>query len=617
MSSEYSLFVWRYVPRDGSDLSFEILCRKVDDISGNQIRISFRLQGGQLREQIVESGELFEFIPREKKIAIEFSSNGGRIRLFEVASSFGHKFYFFEETDEAPELVDYYDSPIEAINKAVQSRPIDEGSIRVVNPELESIIEEHFSRKSGGVQEHPLRSLPSVQNSHAEDLFTDLAANGIARQFLTREVVDDLAELGFDLAGQNALLDYLHLRIPSFREGFDLDLIDLDVRTVGVASARGWFEEPRLLTCKSLGELLTIKNFGRKSLLRFLVAIREWLPHDGESELFPVGALSASGERGGVSRNILSREDVQLLRSAGDSKFEVLKQLKRRIFPQIREGWRFNEPLLSVRVINVCNREGWIEQPSLLSGRRIGDLFELRNFGKTAALDLILNMETALPYQGSEDEAEGDEMIKVSELRALWERSEESLLELEGIEIDRSDPIWGARIAQIDPQAESLGDLVATLKGMSGGSLLFQRTQIELINSLAADLRGFAELSIKDQLMQIGTALSNENSAMALVMRLGLLTGSPMTLEAIGSQQNVTRERVRQKCDNILRDLRHATTHFPALDLAVDVLKAGVGRGVVAIERQLADAFAPHLPPTLAAVLSILEVVSSRSQRGG
>ena len=64
------------------------------------------------------------------------------------------------------------------------------------------------------------------------------------------------------------------------------------------------------------------------------------------------------------------------------------------------------------------------------------------------------------------------------------------------------------------------------------------------------------QVSLKEQLMEVMSTLSRRE-AKVLMMRFGLEDGRPKTLEDVGKEFNVTRERIRQIEAKALRKLRH------------------------------------------------------------
>ncbi len=64
------------------------------------------------------------------------------------------------------------------------------------------------------------------------------------------------------------------------------------------------------------------------------------------------------------------------------------------------------------------------------------------------------------------------------------------------------------------------------------------------------------QMSLKEQLMEVMNTLSRRE-AKVLMMRFGLEDGRPKTLEDVGKEFNVTRERIRQIEAKALRKLRH------------------------------------------------------------
>ncbi|MBF1323294.1 MAG: sigma-70 family RNA polymerase sigma factor, partial [Mogibacterium diversum] len=61
---------------------------------------------------------------------------------------------------------------------------------------------------------------------------------------------------------------------------------------------------------------------------------------------------------------------------------------------------------------------------------------------------------------------------------------------------------------------------------------------------------------LKEQLMEVLDTLSDREKKV-LMLRFGLEDGRPRTLEEVGKEFNVTRERIRQIEAKALRKLRH------------------------------------------------------------
>ena len=61
---------------------------------------------------------------------------------------------------------------------------------------------------------------------------------------------------------------------------------------------------------------------------------------------------------------------------------------------------------------------------------------------------------------------------------------------------------------------------------------------------------------LKDQISEVLNTL-NEREAQVLRLRYGLLDGRSHTLEEVGAEFNITRERIRQIEAKALRKLRH------------------------------------------------------------
>ena len=73
---------------------------------------------------------------------------------------------------------------------------------------------------------------------------------------------------------------------------------------------------------------------------------------------------------------------------------------------------------------------------------------------------------------------------------------------------------------------------------------------------MPAPVEAAAYSMLKEQLMEVLDTLS-EREKKVLMLRFGLEDGRPRTLEEVGKEFNVTRERIRQIEAKALRKLRH------------------------------------------------------------
>lgn len=62
---------------------------------------------------------------------------------------------------------------------------------------------------------------------------------------------------------------------------------------------------------------------------------------------------------------------------------------------------------------------------------------------------------------------------------------------------------------------------------------------------------------LRDEVRRLVASIADERARRIIVLRFGLESGEPMTLEAIGCEMGITRERVRQVERDTLSQLRH------------------------------------------------------------
>ena len=71
------------------------------------------------------------------------------------------------------------------------------------------------------------------------------------------------------------------------------------------------------------------------------------------------------------------------------------------------------------------------------------------------------------------------------------------------------------------------------------------------------NISDFCDLSVVDALAFLDTLTLTPREEQVLRMRFGLTDGKPHTLEEVGKEFDVTRERIRQIESKALRKLRH------------------------------------------------------------
>ena len=598
MSAERKLFIWKYFLDNGSEIYFEIPCRKLEQVSESEFRIGFRLQDQIHRERVVEDSELAGFTPTNLKVALEFTVQKSRVWIVEATSSFGQKFYYPQLAESVSESHIYFDSPIQAIVFFLEgSKSVDKNSVRISSQEFSWILEEAFAdaRIQGASSSIAIEPPKRTSEGEWEEL---------ADRFLTYEVA--YRELPSGYGSERVPKKHLHLKLPAFQRGLFPEQLELNDWVGELVKRHGLLDDFNSIVGKSLEDLVRIPRLGNEGLLRLLYKIRAWIPERDELETFLLTGLLAKTE-GYQDENLLSREDIHRLRYAGPSRLEVLRTLKQKYLPKLREGWTFDKSRLPARLIDDEEMYWWIDKPSILSGKKVGELCRLKHVGEKVAADLLLMLDFVFEDGSVRPNSDGSGAPNPEEASLLRTKVEEAINGLEGIEINRDDPIWGARIVGIDEEAATLRAIVLGYRDASDEELLSRRSQVESIETLAHDLRSFQRMSVSEQLLKIGRSLANQGSAITFLMKTGILTGHPMTFKEIAEQEGASSQSVKRRCEKISTRLLAGTTYFPGLDKAVGVLRSSVGQNVSIVERRLAEESPPHAPPTVKAVLGLLE----------
>jgi hypothetical protein len=238
--------------------------------------------------------------------------------------------------------------------------------------------------------------------------------------------------------------------------------------------------------------------------------------------------------------------------------------------------------LLEPRTRNCLEHRGVLDPPQKLSNLTVGDVLEIPAFGKKSLVDLLTSLESL-------SRPSSRVPIQRIQLDRRIHQAASKLLRLTGAaRIRDSDPRFGHLIRVIGLAAKNARDAAEILlsgKAVPVDGALVVRCLLDLIKGIRAARR----ITLEDELWDVTREFGDERDRRIIVKRLGWEGRPPKTLEAVGEQYGITRERVRQICDRV-EDLRKLDAFVPVLDRVIATVE-GAAPGIADdIERELVRA---------------------------
>lgn len=227
----------------------------------------------------------------------------------------------------------------------------------------------------------------------------------------------------------------------------------------------------------------------------------------------------------------------------------------------------------TVRTRNCLARKGLLDDEQRLINLTFGDVVQIEGMGTMTILDFCSTLEGAVDIyeQLATSYAESRIEDKPTDLTSILE------------EAVRED--WSAQISKRDPRFASLlppgeGTLqerieqllldTDTISNVSDIPLLLE--SISKIQQMVAELQVLPLESCLRDFLRLASRTEGERLH-ALVARLGWHGERPATLEECGKRLGLTRERVRQIQDKILKRFPDHEVLMPRLDEALDLLE--------------------------------------------
>lgn len=210
---------------------------------------------------------------------------------------------------------------------------------------------------------------------------------------------------------------------------------------------------------------------------------------------------------------------------------------------------------LEPRTRNCLENLGLIKNPSRLAWMTVGDLLQSSGFGIRCLLDLLSALESHIPalYQIT------------TEVTAAARR----LNKTQGVNsVGDDDPRFGPEVQSLKGHGRNLKHVTEHILG-SNTCPMAPKHYLTRLNRLRDRVRAVKRLSLEEELEDLLSFDPKGRDRDIALMLFGWSGSGPRTLEQIGYEFGMTRERVRQICERHQKRLEGKCPYLPVLDRAL------------------------------------------------
>ncbi|MHB1037671.1 MAG: DNA-directed RNA polymerase subunit alpha C-terminal domain-containing protein [Pirellulales bacterium] len=247
--------------------------------------------------------------------------------------------------------------------------------------------------------------------------------------------------------------------------------------------------------------------------------------------------------------------------------------LQNRRLPDLPEGLNIEDLDLEPRTFNSLKRAGWDRRLGDLGGATVAELLRTKAFGARCLVDLLTVLET---YLGRETRL--DEHLTLDAERLGRIRHAQT--------IHRDDPRLGASLREFGGEAATVRELVERLSK--------RRVDPPTAGHLSLQIRRFRRSvhllhhqKLEEELAQVFVPDGSQRNRKIVAQYFGWDGGTGCTLEFLGSQHGITRERVRQICSRAATRKRTGRVFAPVVDRALAFLARQLPASVENLEQAL------------------------------
>lgn len=206
------------------------------------------------------------------------------------------------------------------------------------------------------------------------------------------------------------------------------------------------------------------------------------------------------------------------------------------------------------RTQNCLESFGFLDKPQELGRRTIGEIIKTPSFGVRSLVDLLCALESFVVW------------IPSTEQNAVITREAKKLRRMRNADrIGADDPRFGTMIRSIGMPATDALDLAKALI-----ERCVDPTEPDFVVRRMRQLRhaiGAAErMTLTAELYDFTASAKTERNREIAVKYFGWAGNAPRTLESVGEEYGMTRERVRQVCETVIAPIRQPRPFAPTLD---------------------------------------------------
>lgn len=215
---------------------------------------------------------------------------------------------------------------------------------------------------------------------------------------------------------------------------------------------------------------------------------------------------------------------------------------------------------LERRTFNCLHERGLLDNPHRLAQMTVAELMAMSGFGETCVVDLLSSLES----QMTEAYAATPEVFaaaqKISRIK-----------DAANIRID--DPRFGLALQALRIRGNNLQEICQMiLNGLS--CPMSPESFTHRLEELFSNLQAARRLPLENELLELLAFEPNARNRDFTVRLMGWDGKGGQTLEAIGQNSGMTRERIRQISQNQIDRIKNKSPYLPVLDRALEVILA-------------------------------------------
>ncbi len=271
--------------------------------------------------------------------------------------------------------------------------------------------------------------------------------------------------------------------------------------------------------------------------------------------------------------------------------------------PRLPANLELADLLLEPRTFHCLEKAGNPIANSSTCMPKIGDLLDIPGFGAKCVVDLLTSLEGAIA------EAARRPQPKEPPKQQPLKTAAKHLRRLRSIQhIGPSDPRLGPLIHAIDPQGKTVEEIASRFEGISVDYPVARRIRLR-IRKLRQCIARLKRAKLQTEILDILSARTTKRNRDILVFRFGLNCDPAKTLEDVGKEFGMTRERVRQICSAAVTRVGPTPPFAPTLDKALRLASDRLPALVDDVEQQISTSILAEGEIALDDLASIAEIL--------